>query len=840
MRYWVYINDKVDGPFDQDTLVTLNGFTPDTLICSEDTANSGNQEWVKASAVFEFDESAPQTQAPAAATPASTQEQTPVDASSVLLAKLDIMANQLMGLQSKMDGMQTKLDESIAQQKQAAQQAAQRAEELAAQVNNLSAAHQAQAVPAAITPVNEPAPTPEQLETLPAEENLADLPEDNNLNDAFAATPTVKEQPQLPTQDPVVLPSSEEDALDKGGDDLVLSSALDSLNVKDNHEELAKDEKENSFQDLLTPAQAASLAEGAPAATEQQKEALIAEFSAPTGDNNNVLDQVIKEREEEESSKSKTMRWITAGAAAIAGAVGLKNKKADDNSSAQEQPQPTEEKQTLDFDNLEESAPALTIAPDPAAPQKQEEVFPAQEMPADVASLEEAPAAQDAPIPTTPEPAEPTPVQQDNVMPSLDNMGGKHAASVENEVDEQKEDTLQELVPDANNASDSIITEDDLKDAFSERKSQDAPVEQLFGLASAGAAVAAASNKEEAPATVEDSGMPSLEDITAKQPADAQTLPEANPNDLTEIELKEGSTYLISDFVPPASSREAEQAALEQTQKKLQAKAENTSTDSLDIQEMVANVNSTEKKEEPKAEVAGADVTVSQIVLENTIKAKRGAALDIKTVPMVPEPSQSNRLQIDGMDDINTQHDIKAADVEPAGKTTKMVVGSLIALLLASVIYGMLGFMNLIPEQFNVFSKKQAAQEATQQEQLNEMLDDSAPVVPTQADELTAEDTPAQTQQDVVLTEVKNYVLPNGMTLQSFIEAKHPAAVTLITWDISTAVDPDNYSVLVKVPPENPQSFKTSYRFNYNAVTKALEPTISDAKNLLDAANQPL
>ena len=57
----------------------------------------------------------------------------------------------------------------------------------------------------------------------------------------------------------------------------------------------------------------------------------------------------------------------------------------------------------------------------------------------------------------------------------------------------------------------------------------------------------------------------------------------------------------------------------------------------------------------------------------------------------------------------------------------------------------------------------------------------------------------------------------------------------LITWDISTAVDPDNYSVLVKVPPENPQSFKISYRFNYNAVTKALDPTISDAKNLLDS-----
>ena len=93
---------------------------------------------------------------------------------------------------------------------------------------------------------------------------------------------------------------------------------------------------------------------------------------------------------------------------------------------------------------------------------------------------------------------------------------------------------------------------------------------------------------------------------------------------------------------------------------------------------------------------------------------------------------------------------------------------------------------------------------------------------------------------DNILTEVKNYPLQNGYTLQQFIEAKHPAAQNLITWEISTAVDPDNYSVLVKVPPENPQSFKISYRFNYNTVTKALDLTISDAKNLLDSVAQSM
>ena len=45
MRYWVYINDKVEGPYDENKLVTLNGFTPDTLICAENAASGGSQEW---------------------------------------------------------------------------------------------------------------------------------------------------------------------------------------------------------------------------------------------------------------------------------------------------------------------------------------------------------------------------------------------------------------------------------------------------------------------------------------------------------------------------------------------------------------------------------------------------------------------------------------------------------------------------------------------------------------------------------------------------------------------------------------------------------------------------
>ena len=133
MRYWVYINDKVEGPFEEDKLVTLAGFTPDTLICTE-TTNGANQEWVKASTVFEFDplestitralptpeelntgvnpaagqtdpnltkalkdaHAASQESAPAAQ-PANT------DALALILAKLDSLTQEIEGLKTKME-----------------------------------------------------------------------------------------------------------------------------------------------------------------------------------------------------------------------------------------------------------------------------------------------------------------------------------------------------------------------------------------------------------------------------------------------------------------------------------------------------------------------------------------------------------------------------------------------------------------------------------------------------------------------------------------------------------------------------------------------------------------
>lgn len=823
MRYWVYINDKVEGPYEEAKLVTLQGFTPDTLICSEEVASGGGQEWVKASNIFEFDqvEKTVNQPAPAAygvaaqeaptAQPAEQPAAQPATGdTNLLLEKIDQLTREVSGLQSTLNTMQTKLDEAItaAQNARAAEQAAS-------------------GTPAYIPPQeNDDAKNTITLTRHDIEPALDDEAITNTeslvsrAEDIVAAASQPAEKP-LEMLGEVDLGNKQDDTNEvalgsKVEEAVVLRSALDSLY---NAKVQTQEEKESTFQDLLTPSQAHALDEQAqakehkeetpaPAAENTAKDALLNELTAEPK-KEDVLDQLIKEKETEK--KDNTFKMAAAAAvgavAGLAAAEGLKEEKepAPGLETVQDAAaEPVEEKKTLDFSD-ESQSPALSIAADVNEPEKHEEVLPAEQMPADVPAVTETPQA------------EPAPAAEH--LPSLEGAGKEPVQEAEKE----KEATLQELVPGAKTEKPDgvLITEQDLKEAFTERSSQDdQSVEQLFG-------VPAAQQPAPAAEPAQAASLPQFSDQTADKP-----LPVGNPNDLTEIELKEGSTYLISDFVPPA---QADANALPKELEKANTKAEKEKAENKEetgVQEMVSPLKQTETPVAP-AQDAPSDVTVSQVILENTIKTKRGATLDIKTVPMVPEPAQSERLNLDGMeDDINTQHDLKAADVKPQSKAVKATVGVLVALVLAAAIYAMLGLMNLLPASVNVFANKQQA-EAQQAEDFNAQMDEILGSQPAQTPE--AAPAPAADPTQAVLADVQNYPLANGYTLKQYIEARHPASVDLITWDISTAVDPDNYSVLVKVPPENPQSFKISYRFNYNAVTKALDPTISDAKNLLDS-----
>src|SRR5579864_4844358 len=49
MRYWIWWNDLIQGPFELDELTSLKAFSEDLLVCMED-----RQEWIPASRIADL------------------------------------------------------------------------------------------------------------------------------------------------------------------------------------------------------------------------------------------------------------------------------------------------------------------------------------------------------------------------------------------------------------------------------------------------------------------------------------------------------------------------------------------------------------------------------------------------------------------------------------------------------------------------------------------------------------------------------------------------------------------------------------------------------------------
>ncbi|MBO5911169.1 MAG: hypothetical protein J6Q05_03140 [Elusimicrobiaceae bacterium] len=960
MRYWVYINDKVDGPYDETNLVTLEGFTPDTLICSEEVASSGGQEWVKASSIFEFDEipvNEPVAQQPLPQQSAA-QAQSTAQMQSVF-AKLATLTSDMSTLQSKLDAMQHNLDYALEQNKKLSDQVNQLSHATVeaapimptgedAHTNTITLTrHDLSAKPDANTPANDPVtPIEEPVLTeqaAPEEEEIVirsaldsiyggkPVQIDDTFQDLIPAKTAEKEEQAVQAIESNLefIPLNEEKAAEQEPasaansveTEAVSATKEEPLPVQDSGssiteeaeplsaEALSEIEKEMTFMSLeenkeaqttqeekpSTEEPAADVVQEAiittPGVEETAKDALINELTASPKED--VLDQIIAEHpqeqpvaEEEKSSAGEIALGAAAAGLAAAAVVSLVDK--------------------------EEAEPApMAIATDKENPDKLEEVLPAQQMPqdvpvsqpepepvvADLPSLEQTPevpqpveqapkqeAAQipvaDMPEelpqaketePTTPQipvadmPEEmPQPVPQKVVAEKADFPSLEQQAAIEQVAAGKnlEEESLEELVPGSQDVSEEpetepegfydvqaepqtqqeeLVSNEETSQNESEPSvqgqkeepaqeepfaSQESPVEQENPVEQPVIASGAITDKDLQDAFGNDDTEPVASPAPAAQ-VSVEPMPEGNPNDLTEIELKEGSTYLISDFVPPAQLTDnvAEVMNSKQAEPESQDKKQETI-----FQDMLAAVTKSQSTKALDTEGLPDDLAATRVNLENTIQAKRGASLDIKTVPMVPEPGNTQRLDVDELTDVNAQHGLKTSG--GLSKSTKKIIFLLIGLLVLIILYVVLGMMKLLPASINVLAskKQQAVAAQTAQEFLPQT---QAPAV---AEEVPQGPTPAEQAQE----KVQNFALPNGTNLKSFIEAKHAAvSPELITWETTESVEEDNYSVTVKVPPENPQSFKTVYRFNYNMTSGLLSPTVSDAKNLLDQAYAP-
>jgi len=800
MRYWVYINDKVDGPYDENKLVTLNGFSQNTLICSEEVASSGGQEWVKASSIFEFDE-VPVQEVPAAIPPATATTDIPqanthaVD-ENILLSKLNFLTEELSHLHKKLDSIQTDLDKAVAQNEKLSQQLASH---VAPIKNPVQETPKAQIVsPKTITtPISNKEPEEQKPSEIQEELDHREEAKEQKTTDDVQA-----ELESFPDQ---AAPKEEE---------LIIRSALDSIYGE---KPVAQPQVEETFQDLLpekekekvekieeeltfTPVEdkqeeAESAVKEAlittPSAEEISRDELINELTASPKED--ILDQIIQEHQAQEdassvSNETENKSSLTAGiaaagvgAAAAAGLAGL----AALSDGKEEAP-----KDTSSLPNVD----SFSIATDKNNPEVLEEVLPANQMPPDITPHEEQP---------VPHVDLATLSDEDDVKKQPLEEQDKATADLE----APNEDTVQELVPGAT-LQEKKQPEQEGFYLKSEKEIQEEQKE-----AESSASTLTAKDLEDAFGPQEEAMSPTIQEVPDNR----------SPNDLTEIELKEGSTYLISDFVPPAQVDD-DSAALEAMGATFDHSI-NKQQETL-IQDMLAVSNKAEKTQLLPTDGLPEDITANKVSLENTIQAKRGASLDIKTAPMVPEPANSPRLDVD-LDDVNAQHDMKTS--KSSSGLTKVVITMLVTLLLLIILYVALGMVNMLPESINLFSQKETPATTSTSE---ELLED-----PSQ-DEFSYENESAQLgETDRVLNDVQNLSLSNGFTLREFVEAKHAAiSKDLISWEVTDSVEPENYSITIKIPPENPQNFKTVYRFNYNMENGLLEPTISDAKNLLDQA----
>ena len=954
MRYWVYINEKVEGPYEENDLVTIPGFTPETLLCTEESASSGEQEWKKADTIFEFDEVAAEDSSqmvrPLGEQAVPSLPVTPIVDTAALLNKLDSLSNEVSSLQSKLDSMQSHLDVALEQNKQLVQQAAQ-------------VAAQAAVHPVAVSPKEDTAPVPE--ETPVFDESSAS----NSGEYPSQAAPEAEEVIIRSALDSIYggKPVENTHAVDDSVQDLLPHKESKSAeNIEEELEFIPLQEESDTEQaavaDLKKAEIQAPLDEFAdlhpealittPSLDEAAKDALISELTASPKED--ILDQIIQEHQQEEqapapetaashepeeadASVSGVALGLAAGGMAVAGAAVASMLPKDEPTSSAAEP--------LDLP-LEEipAAQPLQIAPDKNNPDQLEPVLPAQEMPQDVpavAQVSEESAENPVDLPGLNEEALPQdtpslpaeePAEKLADLPGLDELD--HPQNVGEMSEESSSDVqtdgIEELVVHADQSSEEIApihpeeehangqeepavaAENFVQDLIAqpeisaaeepvaepettpqsepapqaaeepaleletnpaeesgvEPASETAPVtadqpqeEPSAELAEPAHTEEDFASKQELPVAEEMPLMQDLPEAASVAQADASSLPSAdqnendlfkpldsdnlaaaladageevakteifqagNPNDLTEIELKEGSTYLISDFVPPAQLTDDVAAIMNSTSQN--AEEEQEGSKKVPFQDMMATTVKQQSVSSLPTDGLPEDVAATSINLENTIQAKRGASLDIKTVPMVPEPGQDNRLDMNDLNDVNSQHDFKTSGTLSRG--TKAVIGSLVGLLLLLVVYVLLGLTHLLPDSVNLLGRKKA-QPVAQQAPSQELL---APVeIPAQPQEPAQPSAAEQAQ-----FRVQQFPLPNGQKLQSFIESKHGAvAPETIEWSSVESVEADNYSVSVKVPPENPQSLQTAYRFNYNMVTGMLNPTNSDAKNLLDQA----
>ena len=86
-----------------------------------------------------------------------------------------------------------------------------------------------------------------------------------------------------------------------------------------------------------------------------------------------------------------------------------------------------------------------------------------------------------------------------------------------------------------------------------------------------------------------------------------------------------------------------------------------------------------------------------------------------------------------------------------------------------------------------------------------------------------------------IITEVKNYKLMEGITLEEKIKLLHPTMYNSLKWEAAQESDLTYYDIQVSSPANEEGYSQVSYSFKYNTVTYTVEARNTDSNNVLIA-----
>lgn len=298
----------------------------------------------------------------------------------------------------------------------------------------------------------------------------------------------------------------------------------------------------------------------------------------------------------------------------------------------------------------------------------------------------------------------------------------------------------------------------------------------------------------------------SIKEDTKPKPEPAKEAPVVTQlgNTMSEIQLGNEKTSLISDFIPPSGMEE-----------------QNKKKEDSGVQEIVANFADTS--------ISAGDPTLHQAPV-----IKRVKPADIKTNPLISASKAAAAApdtteKINFMDQLGTEEETTIAP--KTGMMKKVMIAVMAVILLVIIALGLMFTVKSF-DVFGLFTPKQPAEtaDAGPLPPRPQPSNPSAPAAPSMPQ--PAAPAPLSGNDSQILIDAQNYVLPNGMTLIGAVAAKNPMQASGVDWSIKQ-YDAANYIVSAKVPPVNDTSLMTIYRFNYMPSTRELKPLTSDSKNLL-------